>query len=320
MSLLWMIVLTGLVSTSCQRAATCSAPQSSDRLSAEVCIPAGKFRMGHPPLPKPFVEPGVAYAQMPYNDWAPEHEVTLPQFFIDKYEVTWGRYLACVEAGICSTRGLERHPSTATGLRNPDFADRPADRITYDEASLFCAWSGRRLPTEAEWERVARGEEARDYPWGNQPPTEELLKAGISSPVGSHVEDVSVEGAFDLFGNAREWVSDWYGPFYYAESPLSSPAGPPGPVFVEQVHEYGGGTFVGASGGRLIRGYRWNRAGGRAWDVDRLGAPAWFRKPEDATFGGGFRCARDAVSAERPSNLYRTINWRSIAERDGGQL
>lgn len=315
----------------CQRSSSapgCSSPAGGEGLSAEVCIPAGVFRMGHARLSKPAVEPGIAYMPMPTNDWVPEREVHLRSFYIDKYEVTWGRYRPCVEAGICATGGLVVMPSTKAALTLPEMGDRPAYGIRYEEAAAFCAWLGKRLPTEAEWERAARSVDGRDYPWGNAVPASALLEArtfyhpdpGLPmkypAPVGTQAQDVSPDGVHDLFGSIREWVADWYDPFYYASAPSFSPPGPDSALFIDRVHEYGEGNIVGAAGGRVVRGDRWSNAGGRAWNVDKLGAPTWFRGQLPRGFGAGFRCSRDGdgptPSAGTP--VYRNLEWRQMPE------
>ena len=171
-------------------------------------------------------------------------------FHIDSHEVTWGRYRACVDAGICSTRGLERYPETQKALRDPALENHPVDAITYAEALTYCTWVGKRLPTEAEWERAARGTDGRDYPWGNTLPSLELLLTETSyvtedrrpDAVGSHPEDVTPEGVFDLFVSVPEWVLDHYDPFYYEHGPSDNPTGPSEPVFLDVRHEYGQGN------------------------------------------------------------------------------
>lgn len=239
---------------------------------------------------------------MPTNDWAPQRRVHLSAFYIDKFEVTWARYRKCVEAGVCSRRGLNTLPATKAALFDPASANRPAFGIRFQEARIFCLWDGKRLPTEADWERAARGTEGRDYPWGNSPPSKELLSAptyydpdGARVPdvVGSHPEDVTPEGVADLFGGVEEWVADWYSPTAFADASTTDPNGPASPVFVRFPHEYGEGNFVASHGTRSLRGDPFNRSAGRAWEGRPPGAPVWLRDQRDPAMGAGFRCARD---------------------------
>ena len=205
---------------------TCHPPEEVD----EVFIPGGTFTIGHPP----FAEHGgcVAFGE-PCNDFAPPHQVTLSPYFINRFEVTFGEYRACGQAGFCEpdpTAGAFREK-----LRDPAFANFPMLDAPKDAAARYCQWKGRRLPTEAEWERAARGVEGFDYPWGNDVPTcdrvpEQCDPQTWSNPdrmraVGTTPGDVSPEGVFDLYGNAAEVVADFYDKDYYAISPQNDPKG-----------------------------------------------------------------------------------------------
>jgi serine/threonine-protein kinase len=165
------------------------------------------------------------------SDEQPLHTVTLSAYSIDKYEVTNARYQACVDAGGCEP--LQRASSYTRDVYfgNPEFADYPVLNVTWDQASAFCAWEGKRLPTEAEWEKAARGSsDTRKYPWGDQAPTQELANFGNSvgdtTPVGSYLAGASPYGVMDMAGNVWEWVSDWYQSDYYSVSPSNNPQGP----------------------------------------------------------------------------------------------
>ncbi|AKI99011.1 formylglycine-generating enzyme required for sulfatase activity [Archangium gephyra] len=282
----------------------CETDSRGEGMTADVCIPGGSFEMGHEKLPLPKLREG--YTSMPRNDWAPAHTVTLKPFHIDSHEVTWGQYRACVEAGRCSTEALQRYPETRNALSDPAFENLPVDKVTFADALTYCTWVGKRLPTEAEWERAARGTNGRDYPWGNAPPSQELLETPVSyvgsqrpGQVGSHPEDVTPEGVSDLFASVSEWVLDYYDPFYYQKSPSDDPMGPEAPVFLEEPHEYGQGNWVSSRGERAVRGSLPSRFGGDDWE-DSRGAPAWFRGAEEPGFGNGFRCARDDRPLEVP--------------------
>ncbi|MFZ5470824.1 MAG: formylglycine-generating enzyme family protein [Myxococcota bacterium] len=305
----------------------CKTEPRGTGLEEEVCIPGGSFRMGHAKLPKPEIpDPPPPYVSMPRNDWAPEHTVTLSPFFIDKYEVTWGRYRQCVQAGRCGTSGPNRGLGTREAFNDPAYDNYPATGLMWSEAADFCTWVGKRLPTEAEWERTARGPKGFDYPWGNEAPPLELwdseigyrlgsgLDAGIATappPVGTHIQDMSAEGVRDLFASVREWVADYYDPFYYQKSPERDPQGPSEPVFISVPHEYDPVNKISAAGGRVTRGNNWGAQGGRDWNQAE---PAWFRDNSGPNANAaGFRCVRDdRRMVEAPLNgawLYRNVRW-----------
>ncbi|WAS95310.1 formylglycine-generating enzyme family protein [Nannocystis punicea] len=152
--------------------------------------------------------------------------------------------------------------------------DHPVVCATWAQAETFCAWQGKRLPTEAEWERAARGPEARhQYPWGDAAPTckrAQTYECGqATAPVGRHPAGVSPEGVHDLAGNASEWVADWYHPKTYLWTPRHNPAGPDR----GQVRVVRGGSFYDGPG-YLRASYRYGLS------------PQW-------GYGTvGFRCAR----------------------------
>jgi formylglycine-generating enzyme required for sulfatase activity len=161
--------------------------------------------------------------------------VTLGAYFIDATEVTVDAYLACVERGPCRAPG-PRCPGPG--------ADRPTHPVAcvdWNQAQSYCSWVGKRLPTEAEWEKAARGGDQRPYPWGHAPPTCVRVAfndrgedpgavrgcgRGASWPVGSFAAGASPYGALDMAGNVWEWVADHWSPDYYAESPRTDPSGP----------------------------------------------------------------------------------------------
>jgi formylglycine-generating enzyme required for sulfatase activity len=183
-----------------------------------VTIPAGKFLMGNPE--------GKGRA----DEW-PQRSVYLEEFAIDQVEVTNERYMAFV-----STTGHRNPPNpygTGPLLSAKGIEQLPVVQTTWYDAKAYCAWAKKRLPTEAEWEKAARGTDGRLFPWGNEPATSkranfdrEWEDEKTLYPVGSLPDGDSPYGVKDMAGNAREWVSDWYDPDYYKHAPDESPLGP----------------------------------------------------------------------------------------------
>jgi formylglycine-generating enzyme required for sulfatase activity len=177
------------------------------------------------------------------NDELPAHQVQIDAFWVDQLEVTNGMYALCVNAGACKTPVKLNSDNRSDYFSNVEFQDYPVVYVTWYDANAYCQWAGRRLPTEAEWERAARGDTLNNYPWGNEPPNELYANAnnllGDSSRVGSYPAGMSPFGALDMAGNVWEWVADYYQGNYYANSPVENPTGP----------QNGGLSFL-----RVIRG------------------------------------------------------------------
>lgn len=190
-----------------------------------VYVPAGEFLMGS--------EDDDAE-----NDESPEHTVYLDAYWIYQTEVTNAQYRQCVDEGECDV------PSVVDQFNNPDFDDHPVVYVSWFDADTYCQWVGGRLPTEAEWEKAARGTDGRKFPWGDTGVTGE--KANYcdvnceyewldtsqddgykrTAPVGSYPNGASPYGALDMAGNVMEWVGDWYDGDYYGQSPSTNPQGP----------------------------------------------------------------------------------------------
>ncbi len=165
-----------------------------------------------------------------YEDESPAHNVYLDDFWIDKTEVTNSMYYTCMQAGSCPTPTVDGFYAPKDHFKDPLKADLPVVFVTWYNAQTYCEWAGRRLPTEAEWEKAARGVDSRIYPWGDQEPAPELPNFDKNNfnlmPVGSFPSGASPYGAMDMAGNAWEWVADWYDESYYAISPITNPTGP----------------------------------------------------------------------------------------------
>ncbi len=164
------------------------------------------------------------------NDELPAHQVQINAFWIDQVEVVNGMYALCVETGACKLPANFNSDNRLDYYGNPEFQDYPVIQVTWYDANAYCEWAGRRLPTEAEWERAARGDSVNTYPWGGELPNEtnsnSINIVGDTTRVGSYPTGMSPFGVLDMAGNVWEWVADYYKGNYYAESPTNNPTGP----------------------------------------------------------------------------------------------
>ncbi len=256
-----------------------------------VLIPAGTFQMG---CDWNIDECGGSY----YNGYVmelPLHTVNLSGYYIDKYVVTNARYAACVTAGGCYAPANDfsatRYPFYYS---DPTYANYPVIWVNFYSAWTFCNWEGKRLPTEAEWEKSARGNsDTRIYPWGNTQPNDCTwenigllggpLCVGDTTAVGSYPIDVSPSGAVEPSGNVWEWVNDWYQQDYYVYSPYTDPQGPPGPVASESPNC----TDPTTQQCRVVRGGTWGLGPRYTRTSYRGRLDHW-----TVDYGLGFRCAR----------------------------
>jgi sulfatase modifying factor 1 len=211
--------------------ARCGGPpvhRPADLNDHMVRVPAGEFVMGRDST-------GA-------DDERPARRVTLDEYYIDRLEATNAEFKAFVDA---VHRVAPNNPPWDRDyyLSQPQ---SPVVNITWEQADAYCRWRGKRLPTEAEWEKAARGTDARLYPWGNTW-TDSIANLwhndtyDRAAPVGSFPAGASPYGALDMAGNVWEWCADWFLPNYYATAPARNPAGPPGPTPFRAVR---GGGFT----------------------------------------------------------------------------
>jgi len=242
----------------------------------QVFVPAGSFRMG-----------GLdSNAQ---KDEQPARTVTLDAFWLDKVEVTNGMYNLCVQAGGCDAPRQIKSASRERYFGNAEFNDFPVVYVSWQDATKYCAWAGRRLPTEAEWEYAARGGDYRTYPWGDDAPTDQLANFNYlfrdTTQVGAFANSLSPFGALDMAGNVWEWVSDFYGATYYGNNENTNPSGP------TQANINGPRRVI--RGGSFQDGEKELRVANRGYAV----APDLNADPKSNAYAGetgpniGFRCA-----------------------------
>jgi len=197
----------------------------------------------------------------------PQHEVWLDSFWIDKTEVTNEMYARCVADGACEPPMSTASYTVSAYYSNPAYYDYPVIQVTWAEARAYCERVGRRLPTEAEWEKAARGMDRRRYAWGNGDPNCDLANYGGCQEdtvrVGSYMAGASPYGVLDMAGNVREWVADRLDAGYYAVSPALRPAGPS--YGVHRVDRGGAFSQIGAFMRSSFRG--WNPPNNGCYDI-----------------------------------------------------
>jgi formylglycine-generating enzyme required for sulfatase activity len=219
--------------------------------------------------------PGISKQWL--EDEVPQHVVSLNDYYIDKFEVTTAQYREFI------AHHNKPAPKFWEAVDLQVHATRPVAGVTWFDADAYCRAYGKRLPTEAEWEKAARGADGREFPWGDDSPTAkhanfdhccEWKGYGSYSPVGSYEPGKSPYGVYDLAGNVWEWVADWYDLQYYSSTPAANPPGP---------HK---------EGKKVQRGGSWN------YPARELRA-AWRGRdpPTEQDRDVGFRCAQDAKKA-----------------------
>lgn len=230
--------------------------------SKMVIIPAGKFTMGGDQM----------------LDEKPIHTVYLDAYLIGKREVTVAQYRK-----FCKVTGWKMPKAPKWGWK----ANHPMVNVTWDDAVAYCRWAGCRLPTEAEWEKAARGIGGRKYPWGNTWDKNKCangeIKLTSTVSVGSYPAGVSPYGCANMAGNVWEWCADWYDSGYYTSSPSRNPKGP------------SSGDY------HVLRGGGWYLAGNTGFQcAHRYGSFGYL--PGDYSNGFGFRLARLYLDQEKPKD------------------
>lgn len=264
-----------------------------------VYVPEGEFLMGSNEI-----RTSLNGEQSPsYYDNHPQHSIFLDAFWIDKFEVTNRQYALCVSAGGCALPANLKSVTRPRYFGEPDFDDYPAVYVDWYMATAYCEWAGRRLSTEAEWEKAARGEKGNIYPWGSEIPNDALLN--FDSPnrdtneVGKYPNGASPYGALDMAGNVWEWVNDWYHSSYYQFSPDVNPPGPDSSDHsTSPVKSLRGGSWYFQEGS-LRSIFRYGvipvndlvRSDLRSWLVPDYSDTSKYGKPPHGLGTVGFRCA-----------------------------
>lgn len=232
-------------------------PAMTDARGVEmILIPEGNFSMG---------------SNSGDDDERPIHSIYLDAFYIDKFEVTNALYQDCVNAGVCKPPVQAGSYTRGSYYGNSQYDDFPVVYVDWNMANAYCTWRGASLPTEAQWEKAARGTDERTYPWGRGADCQKANYQGCingTTQAGSYESGQSPYGVYDMAGNVWEWVADWYSAEYYRSSPPSNPTG------------------LDAGRARVLRGGSWNRDPYNLRTSNRVNyAPIYYN------FDAGFRCA-----------------------------
>ena len=234
-----------------------------------ILIPAGEFKMGSDRVDTEGRGTEFGSVKPWYMDEHPLHRVFSPAYYIDKYEVTNARYKKFVDSTV------SRPPESWPGGKFPSGRENyPVSFVNWYEAQRYCRWLGKRLPTEAEWEKASRGTDGREYPWGNDFDGKKANTgdAGLGdfAPVGSFEAGKSPYGVYDMSGNVWEWTTDWYQPY-------------PGNTYHSDAF---GQKF------KVLRGGSWGGPGHYALPLFYRTSYRLYAPPEDAYPDAGFRCVK----------------------------
>ncbi len=203
----------------------------------QVYVPSGSFLMG---------------SKDDYNEAElqekPQHTVYLDGYWMDQTTVTQGMFKRCIASGTCPDVVHDENQNAR--FSKSEFDNHPIVYVTWDQAKTYCERVGRRLPTEAEWEKAARGTDGRLYPWGDTPPNGNQASFGMAfsgtRPVGSYPDGISPYGVLDMIGNVRQWVFDIYSEYYYGdEFATINPQGPE-ETETQNQHVLRGASFLDA--------------------------------------------------------------------------
>ncbi|MHB8483058.1 MAG: formylglycine-generating enzyme family protein [Nitrospiria bacterium] len=226
-----------------------------------VLVTEGTFVMGSPPVEG---DP----------DESPQRTIFLSSFYIDLYEVTYGQYQKYLKA-----IGSDAKPVVPVFMDNISLItgeEQPVNAVSWTEAHNYCQWAGKRLPTEAEWEKAARGERGFKWPWGNEWINKAANVQGeedgfkYTAPPGKFEKGRSPYGVYDMAGNIGEWVEDWYDGDYYLAGPFKNPRGPESGKF------------------KVYRGGSWDDVSMNVRTAKRFQAA-----PHQTSAVIGFRCVKD---------------------------
>jgi formylglycine-generating enzyme required for sulfatase activity len=241
---------------------------------AMVSIPGGDFVMGSDDTEGE-------------TDERPERTVTLEPFSIDMFEVTNAEYEECVTAGACTEPLYIYSETRATYYGNTNYSYYPVLYVNWFQAADYCRFRDKRLPSEAEWERAARGPapSERTYPWGDDTPNCTMANysscLGDTDEIGSYKAGATDEGVFDLAGNVYEWTNDWFDSNYYAQGEVDNPLGPDT------------GTSRATRGGAHTSSTTYIRSANRSYD-----------SPGDAVDYTGIRCAKSPANVDHDQDSY----------------